>query len=133
MLTVTLVMLLTERSLYMLIEVEKDFYEEVLLLANALHISPGEYLKIQHNHQKDLKSILFSEKEKFTQFVEEYKFLLDELFFLSNNVMKSLNELEYSKGMQEVFQELNTLVGEDIGFITKLYVVYKEQNSDNLA
>lgn len=117
----------------MLIEVEKDFYDEVLLLANALHISPGEYLKKQNNHQKILKSILLSEKEEFVQFVEEYKSLLDELFFLSSNAMKSLDEANYSQGMKEVFQELNTLVGEDIGFISKLYVVYKEQNLDNLA
>ncbi|MER2040570.1 hypothetical protein [Desemzia incerta] len=116
----------------MLIEINNDFYNEILPLANSLNMTPGEYLKKQYDQQKNLKTVLLSEKDEFSLFLKEYQFLLDELFLHPENTFKSLNDLDHSHGMIEVFQELNVLLGQDVAFITKLYLVYKEQNATDI-
>ena len=111
----------------MLVNIDDDFYERIAAVSEVLGISPGEYLERQHDSNANLKGVLLSEKDEFIKFVEDYKHILDELFFLSDDVLKLLNDVDDSDEMKRVFSRLNTLVGEDVGFITKLYRVYKER------
>lgn len=110
----------------MIINVGDDFYERISAIADVLGITPEEYLEQQHDSNTNLKDILLTEKVEFVNFVEEYKNILDELFFLSGDSLLFLREVDDSPEMKRVFSRLNTLVGEDIGFMTKLYMVYKE-------
>lgn len=111
----------------MLVNIEDNFYKKITAIAQVLGVSPGEYLENQHGSNAILKSILLSEKDDFMNFVKQYKEILDELFFLSDDVLQFLSTFDDSPEMKRVFSRLNTLVGEDVGFITKLYMVYKEK------
>lgn len=112
----------------MLINIDDDFYERISSVSDALEISPGEYLEKQHDSNANLKGILLSEKDEFVKFVKDYKQILDDLFFLSDEALQALSKVDDSLEMKRVFSRLNTLVGEDVSFITKLYMVYKEKN-----
>lgn len=111
----------------MIVDIDNNFYNRITTMAKVLDITPGEYLEKQHDSNANLKGVLLSEKDEFVKFVEDYKTILDELFFLSYDALQSLSEVDNSPEMKRVFSRLSTLVGEDIGFITKLYMVYKEQ------
>lgn len=111
----------------MLVDVNDTFFERISEVSEVLKISPGEYLERQHDSNSSLKNILFTEKDEFVKFIENYKHTLDELFFLSDQSLQFLSEVDDSPEMKRVFTRLNTLVGEDISFITKLYMVYKEE------
>lgn len=111
----------------MLVNIDDEFYETITALSEVLDITPGDYLEKQHDSNTNLKGVLLSEKEEFMKFIEDYKRILDELFFLSDDALQSLSKVDDSIEMKRVFSRLNTLVGEDVGFITKLYMVYKEK------
>lgn len=111
----------------MLVDLDNDFYERISSVAATLNISPEEYLEFQHVKNNNLKNILLTEKDDFANFVEEYKVMLDHLFYIEEDTMKTLNKIGNSEDMNRVFSRLCTLIGEDIGFITKLYLVYKEK------
>lgn len=111
----------------MLINIDNDFYDRIASMAKVLDISPEEYLIKQHDSNANLKSVLLSEKEEFTTFIVEYKNMLDQLFCIEEDTMKTLNKVGNPADMNRVFSRLCTLIGEDVGFITKLYMVYKEK------
>ena len=113
----------------MLIDLNNDFYDRISPVAAALNISPEEYLERQHDKNNNLKSVLLTEKDDFVTFVEEYKIMLDHLFYIEEDTMGTLNEVDNTEDMNRVFSRLCTLIGEDIGFITKLYAVYKEKET----
>lgn len=116
----------------MLVEINNDFYKEVLLLGDVLDLTPGEYIERRCKHKENTKKILFNEREKFDDFVKEYKTILEYLHPMSSELSDQLEKLNYSSGMDHSFTELVTLVGEDLSFLVKLYTVYKEHNmADN--
>ncbi|WP_034536392.1 hypothetical protein [Carnobacterium inhibens] len=115
----------------MLVNLDNEFYERISALSEALEITPGEYLERQHDSNANLKGVLLTEKDEFVKFVKDYKHILDELFFLSDDSLQCLSTVDDSPEMKRVFSRLNTLVGEDVGFITKLYMVYKEKSLIN--
>lgn len=111
----------------MLMDIDNDFYDRILPVAAALNTSPEEYLQQQHDKNNNLKNVLLTEKDDFVTFVEEYKIMLDHLFYVEQDTMGTLNKVGNTDDMNRVFSRLCTLIGEDIGFITKLYAVYKEK------
>lgn len=118
-----------EESESVLIELDNDFYDRIASMAEALDISPEEYLKRQHDSNANLKSVLLTEKDDFMKFIQEYKNMLDSLFYMVEDTSQILNKVDSPPDMTRVFSRLSTLVGEDVGFITKLYMVYKEKET----
>lgn len=113
----------------MLVDIDNEFYDRIASMADVLGLSPEEYLIKQHDSNANLKSVLLTEKDDFMHFIEEYKGMLDHLFYMVEDTTKTLNEVDSPPDMTRVFSRLSTLVSEDVGFITKLYMVYKEKES----
>ena len=80
---------------------------------------------LRENRLSFNKNVQISEKNDFIQFVSNYRKILNDLIFLSDNTDYYLNQVDLPLEMKKVFLKLNTLLEEDIHFITKLYLVYK--------
>ena len=109
----------------MLIHISDDFYSKVLMMSEALDSTPEIVLEKQFYTSNLFKDVPISEKADFIQFVSNYRKIIDDLIFLSDNTDYYLNQVDHSLEMKKVFLKLNTLLEEDINFITKLYLVYK--------
>lgn len=114
----------------MLIDIDNKFYNNVLVMSEALDCTPEEVLKQQFYTNNPIKQVLLSERDDFTHFVINYRKIIDDLKFLSDGTDYYLSQVDNPIAMKKVFLELGTLLEEDMNFITKLYFVYKEQNKD---
>ena len=114
----------------MLINVDDSFYNDVLMMSEALGSNPEDLLKKQFYSNNSSEQVTFSEKEDFVHFILDYRNIVDDLRFLSDGTDYYLSQVDNPIAMKKVFLELSTLLEEDMNFITKLYFVYKEQNKD---
>lgn len=80
---------------------------------------------LRENRLSFNKNVQISEKNDFIQFVSNYRKILNDLIFLSDNTDYYLNQVDHPLEMKKVFLKLNTLLEEDIHLLYKLYLVYK--------
>jgi hypothetical protein len=114
-----------------LIDVDDDFGNEIMRLAEASNISLGEVIESGFKNSHFLKEDLLYGKDHFSDFIDEYLSVLSSLNGYQIELLLTIKEIDDSDAIQHVFKELFRLVNEDIWVLNKLFQVYKQPDNIN--
>lgn len=113
----------------MLIEINDNFMNEIIRLSEVANLTPGDFIEATFKNTQHLKDDLLEEKKDFSNFIEDYHFVLSNLTDHQEKLVSSIKEINDSPAMESVFEELIRLSSDDIWLLSKLYKKYKEHIS----
>ena len=108
----------------------EDQLKKKALLKNK---TPEQLLKeivTTHSKTSGIEEILLEEKESFCAFLNDYKKVLRDSFFILEDIYRRIDEQTDDEALKNVFDELSFFLYHDPSLFVYLYKIYKDQISD---
>lgn len=114
------------------LSIDNKFFGEIEQIADALDISPEQYVLQLHEKNRALKCALFKEKG-YEDFIENYQQLIDRLFYFQHDLAGD----ESSKEEYELISSLSEILKSTVADSFILAQIYgnlqKEKEKEKLA